>query len=160
LSRWQVTKEFADGFTEEWMFLVWCDFGQRYQDESALVKLGMRDGQKLAFHHDGVVEEQVQIHGTGTLGHRSFPVEYVRLYPLQVGEKLVRSKGRFETDYRVQKRVLGYGADRIRVIEARQGSYPGFRDLADFGDCSEEVQFPVAEVRAETNVGYEFHGFE
>jgi len=100
------------------MYLVRCYFSQRDKDESTLVKPGMRNGEYLAFHHDGVVEEQIQIHGAGALGYRSFPVEYVRLDPLQVRKQLVGGEGGVEAEHGVQKRILGYRPDRLRVIEA------------------------------------------
>jgi hypothetical protein len=117
--------------------------GQGNEDKATFMKPGMGNGQIGILHDQVVIEEDIQIHGTGTLGNRPFPVEHIRLDPLQFSEEVVRCEAGFKAKNGVQKAVLVDRAHRFRIIEAGEGGDAGTGNLSDFGDGPEKVQFTV-----------------
>lgn len=134
--------------------------GQGNEDETALMEPGMGNRQDIVLQNQVIIEKNIQIHGTGTLGNRPFPAEHFRLDPLQFSEEVVRSEGGFKPENSIQECILGDGPDRFRIIEAGQSGDAATGNFSDFGDRPEKVQFTITKVRPEADICYGFHGVE
>jgi hypothetical protein len=117
--------------------------GQGNEDEAAFMKPGMGNGQVGVIHDQVVIEKNIQIHGTGTLGNRPFPAEHIGLDPLQFTEEVVRSEAGFKAKNGIQKVVLGDRTHRFRIIKGGQGGDAATGNPAYFGNRPEKVQFTV-----------------
>jgi hypothetical protein len=134
--------------------------GQWYKDEASFMEPWMGNGQVVVVKDKIIIEKNIQIHGTGTLGNCPFPAEHLRLDPLQLCEEVVRSQRGFKPENGIQKGILGNRPHRFRIIEAGKGGDAATGKFADFGDRPEKVQFTISKVRTEADVCYGFHGFE
>ena len=142
------------------MDTVRCYLGQGNEDETAFMEPGMGNDKIVFLQDQIIIEKNIQIHGTGTLGNRPFPAEHFRLDPLQFCEEVVRSEGGVKPENGIQECILGDRPDRFRIIEAGQGGDAATGNFSDFGDRPEKVQFTITKVRPEADICYGFHGVE
>ena len=134
--------------------------GQGNEDEAAFMEPGMGNGQIRVLQDQVVIEEDIQIHGTGSPGNRPRAAEHIRLNPLQFSEEVVRCEAGFKAENGIQKVVLGDRTHRFRIVETGQGGDAGTGDPADFGNGPEKVQFTITKVRPKADVRCGIHGVE
>ncbi len=152
----EVGEEVGDGAVEGGVYEGWGDFGQRGQDEAALMEGGMGEGE-VGGLEDGVgVEQEIEVEDARALG---WSVGAVAAHGVFDREELVEEdvwgEGSFEEGGGVEETRLVEIAYRVGGVEGGDGG-----DMAEGGEAGEglaEVGFGRAvgggEVGAEGDGG-------
>ncbi len=127
--------------------------GKGGEDEPSHRETGMGDGQFRFVDHFIAIQKYIQVNGPRSPTDIPPAVEDNGLYALQFNEKIPGREGGLQAEDGVQVVALAWRSDRLGVVETGEGGYPGFPDLADLGNSSQKVQFPVSEVGAKGDEG-------
>ena len=152
----QGSEEFGDGFSEDRVAQVRCDFGQRCEDEAALCESGVREREGGRMHDEVVDQQQVQVERAGTVGRARPAITAVAAFR---GEEQVKQSfgGKFglKCNSRVNKCGLGGKTDGFCTVQ--RGASKELTGDAEVGNGGQEGLLGLAggrgQVGAESDSG-------
>lgn len=100
------------GLADHGMHQVRCYFTERLQDETSFRQARMGNYEVFFVNYPVAVQQKIKVDPARPLMDRSDPFENLILDPQEVGQQGTGVKPSREPEYRVEKRILLYGANR------------------------------------------------
>ena len=126
------------------------ELGQRFQHESPLVKLRVRDLKSLRVHDLCTVQQDVDIDDPGAVLHTALP-SHLQLDVRDAQQQAHGMQFRLSLHHRIEERRLILFVHRRRLVHRRNTCDPEAVRI-QFADRGKQFRFTVTHVGAETEI--------